>query len=263
MTPRVLLLGGLDPSGGAGITLDAAVVGAHGGAPLPIALALTEQGLRGFRRAHPTPETQWRGALDAVLADGPAHAIKIGFVPDVATAHALAAALAPLAASIPLVLDPVLSATAGGYAGADALAAALREGLAARAALVTPNLPELALLAAGDPRALLAVGARAVLAKGGHGDGADSVDVLWSAGGRRAFARPRLPTGRVRGTGCALACAIAVQLARGTDPAAACAAAGDWLHGLLAALGPASDAGLPRTLPFDRLAPAAPGFAAP
>lgn len=255
MTPRVLLLGGLDPSGGAGITLDAAVVGAHGGAPLPIAVALTEQGLRGFRRAHAVPEAQWRGALDAVLADGPAHAIKVGFVPDVATARALGEALAPLAATTPLVLDPVLSATAGGYAAADALAAALREGLAARAALVTPNLPELALLAGGDPRALLAVGARAVLAKGGHGDGAHSEDVLWTAGERRSHARLRLPTGRVRGTGCALASAIAVRLGRGVAVGDACAAAGDWLHRLLVALGPAPAGDPTRTLPFDRLAP--------
>ncbi|MBM3975323.1 MAG: hypothetical protein FJ301_14610 [Planctomycetes bacterium] len=99
------------------------------------------------------------------------------------------------------------------------------------------------------------MGARAVLAKGGHGEGAHSEDVLWTAGERRKYARLRLPTGRVRGTGCALASAIAVCLARGTDIGDACAAAGDWLHRLLVALGPAPAGDPTRTLSFDRLAP--------
>lgn len=245
---RVVLLGGVDPSGGAGITLDAIVVALHGAQPLPIVLALTEQNRRGFRGCDPVAPARWRAALDAVLADGPVHAVKVGFAGDAANVRAVADAVAAMPSGVAVVVDPVLSATAGGYDAAAELVAAYRDRLAPRVALLTPNVPELAALFGGDRRAALAAGARAVLHKGGHGDGPDCVDVLATAAGERAFRRPRLPTGPVRGTGCALASAIAARLAAGADLAAACGAAGDWLAGLLRDLGPAPADGLPRLL---------------
>lgn len=256
LVPRVALLGGLDPSGGAGLTLDAVVVAAHGATPLPIALALTEQDGRGFRRCHPVPEAQWRAALAAACADGPLHAVKVGLVGDAGAVRALAAALAALPPDVPVVVDPVLSATAGGFAPPDGLVAAYRAALLPQATLLTPNGPELAALAGGSARAALADGAFAVLHKGGHADGPTCDDVLTTRDGEHVFRRERLPCGRVRGTGCALASAIAARLAHGAGLAEACGAAGHWLAGLLRALGPAPADGAVRLLPYERLSPA-------
>jgi hydroxymethylpyrimidine/phosphomethylpyrimidine kinase len=247
---RVLLLGGVDPSGGAGITADAIVVALHGAQPLPVPVCLTVQGARGFRGAEPVPERTWRAAIDAVLGDGPVQAIKLGMLGDAATASAVAAVLAPLRGHVPIVVDPVLSATAGGFAPAQQLASCYRERLLPLASLFTPNLPELGRICDGRAELALAAGARAVLVKGGHGDGRWSEDQLFAAGAQFVFRRPRLDVGSVRGTGCALASAIAVRLAAGEDVSLACQRAGDWLAALLQRLGPPAADGLPRPLPW-------------
>jgi len=250
VTARVLLLGGIDPSGGAGLTQDAAVVLRHGAWPLPIAVCLTAQNRRGFRALFPVPVAQWQAALQAVCEDGPLHAIKLGMLGDAATVAAVAAALRPLAGSIPLLVDPVLSATSGGLAVSPGLLASYREHLLPLASLLLPNTPELLALAAEDPQRLLALGAKAVLHKGGHGSGPLATDSLHTAIGEVSWSRPRLPVGCVRGTGCALASAIAARLANGAELARACGAAGDWLARCLAALPRSSDQDLPRLLPL-------------
>lgn len=255
MTGRVLLLGGLDPSGGAGLTADATVVALHQAWPLPIALALTEQNRRGFRRCQPVPTEQWSRALHAVLDDGPVQAVKIGLIGDAVVLRGVARELAPLRGQVPIVVDPVLSATTGGFTASAELVAAYLELLLPLATVLTPNGPELAALCGGDARRALAAGAKAVLGKGGHGEGAVSEDVLWQADDRLAFRRERLACGPVRGTGCALAAAIAARLARGTTIAEACRRSGDWLAMLLRTLGPAAADGLPRLLPFARCLP--------
>jgi len=248
--PRILLLGGLDPSGGAGLTLDATVVALHGAEPLPIAVATTEQNRRGFRRCDPLPAERWRGALAAVADDGPFAAVKLGLLGDPDTVVALAEWLATLPLTVPIVVDPVLGATSGGFAPGPELAAAYRRCLLPLAAVFTPNLPELAAVGGAVPP-LMAAGARAVLVKGGHGDGAHADDVLWRAAGTQTFRRPRWSIGAVRGTGCALASSLACRLAAGVDLAAACRDAGDWLAQLLAVLAAAGDGnGLPRQLPL-------------
>ena len=248
---RLLILGGLDPSGGAGVTVDATVAALHEVEPLPVALTATVQSLRGFDRAEPIPAAVWRAQVAAVLADGPVAAVQVGFLGDAALLADVAAVLAPLAREVPIVVDPVLSATAGGMAQGAALVAAYREHLAPLAALVTPNVHELQALAAGAPAALLAAGAGAVLRKGGHGTGAEAVDELWIDGASTRWARPRLGCGPVRGTGCALASAIASRLAHGAPLPAACARAGDWLASLLGRVEPRRD-GLPQVLPLSR-----------
>lgn len=250
MTARVLLLGGLDPSGGAGLSQDAAVVLRHGVWPLPIAVCLTAQNRRGFRALFPVPASQWQAALQAVCEDGPLHAIKLGMLGDAATVAAVAAALRPLAGSLPLLVDPVLSATAGGLAASPELLASYREHLLPLASLALPNTPELQALAAAEPAQLLAIGAAAVLHKGGHGTTAMATDTLHTAAGAWSWSRPRLAVGRVRGTGCALASAIAARLANGSSLPQACAAAGDWLARCLAALPPAAEHDLPQLLPL-------------
>ncbi len=254
MTPRVLLLGGIDPSGGAGLTVDATVIAACGAHSLPVPVALTVQSRRGFRELVPVAADVWLAALREQLLDAPVQAIKIGLVGSAANVRAIATALHELAPLVPIVVDPVLSATAGGFEPASDLCAAYRDALLPLAALATPNVPELAALGDGDAARLLASGCGAVLSKGGHGDDVDAVDRLVShrgdrRSGDRHWVRPRLATGPVRGTGCALASAIAAHLAHGDDLATAVGRAGDELAGLLAAL-PAPTDGLPRPLPL-------------
>jgi hydroxymethylpyrimidine/phosphomethylpyrimidine kinase len=255
---RVLLLGGLDPSGGAGITVDATVVSLFGGEPLPIVVAMTVQGLRGFVQSFPVDVTVIREQLAVVLADGPVRAVKVGYVGTPAQVRAVAELLQPLVGKAKILVDPVLSATAGGMATGEDLAEAYRQHLLPMAELVTPNTLELQALAGGEARMLLDLGAQAVLHKGGHGDGVESVDELWSRELTAAeppyrFARPRFDCGPVRGTGCALASAIATHLADRRSMLEACRTAGDWLNALLARVQP-RPSGLPRHLPLNRLA---------
>ncbi len=248
---RVLLLGGLDPSGGAGVTVDAAVVALHGAHPLPVALTTTTQGARGFEGAYPIPSEVWRGQVEAALGGDAPDAVKVGYVGDAAIAAEVADALRGFAARCPVVVDPVLSATAGGMEAGDELVRAYVSLLAPLASLVTPNTPELARLAAGDASALLGGGASAVLHKGGHGRGDEAVDELWTRDVHRRFVRVRQRCGAVRGTGCALASAIAAHLAQGRGLEDACGRAGDWLATLLAGLRPRPD-DAPQPLPLSR-----------
>ncbi len=222
--PRILVVAGLDPSGGAGLVADLEAARAAGADAWLVAAALTAQGpggARGYEAAR--PETVL-AQLDALVLGRPrAGAVKAGMLGTAGNARALAARLreAPLART-PLVVDPVLAASsgaplfdAGGAAPGDAYAPLL-----ARARVATPNLPELALLAGRDVstdeaaiRAARGLGARAVLVKGGHREGAP-VDLLVE--GRRVtrFAGRRR-RGTARGTGCRLAAAIAAYLAQG------------------------------------------------
>ncbi len=243
-----MLFGGLDPSGGAGLTVDVAVADAGGVEALPVAVALTVQNRRGFREWQPVPTAHWRAAAAAQLDDAPVSAVKIGFVGDAQAVHDLAAFVREFVPRVPLLVDPVLTATAGGLVPSPALLAAYREALLPLAALCTPNLPELQQLFGGDPAAALATGCRAVLCKGGHASGPMAVDVLVQASGEHRWERPRRDVGAVRGTGCHLASAIAASLACGVDLVTACARAGDQLAVVLAALGPPPADGLPRRL---------------
>lgn len=222
--PRVLIVAGLDPSGGAGLVADLEALRAAGARGWSVAAALTAQGPRGARGFEPVSEAMLLAQIDALLAgrERPG-AVKTGMLASAANARALAARLsnAPLA-KVPLVVDPVLAASsgaplfdAGGASPGEALAPLL-----ARARLVTPNLPELAALTGDDvstdAAAIRAAGqlpARAVLVKGGHRAGAP-VDLLVEHG--RVVRFPgRRRTGSARGTGCRLASAIAAFLAAG------------------------------------------------
>jgi hydroxymethylpyrimidine/phosphomethylpyrimidine kinase len=212
----VWLVGGIDPTRGAGLDRDVATLRAV--APEAIAIELptahTQQG-------HGAPATATavdaRALLAGAAASPPPDAIKVGLVPaDVA--HAVAEILALHA--VPSVVDPVLAASDGGTMGAraDALAPVL-----ARATVITPNRSEAAQLtgrAADDPGLLDALAERFthawVLLKDGHGaDPARVCDHLVHGSTRRDFSRPRVPGPDPRGTGCALATAIACGLARG------------------------------------------------
>lgn len=252
MTARVLLLGGVDPSGGAGITVDAAVCSALGVVGLPIPIVLTVQSATGFRSLHPVPDEVWRAAVHAQCAQGPIAAVKVGLIGNERLARTVATVLAAGAANVPIVIDPVLSATAGGFTGTAELCAAYREHLLPLAALLTPNYHECDALCGGDIASLLAMGARAVLQKDGHGQGERAIDRLVTRAGEQAFSRARHAVGPVRGTGCALSSAIAAHLARGANLASAVERAGAELNACIAALGPAPDGAIPRQLPLRR-----------
>jgi hydroxymethylpyrimidine/phosphomethylpyrimidine kinase len=225
--PRVLVCAGLDPSGGAGLLADLealAEVGARGWA---VATALTAQGPRGARGVEPVAPATLLAQVDALLDGLPARerprAVKTGMLGTAALAAALASRLArPPLARVPLVVDPVLAASSGlalldpgGRTPAEALAPLL-----ARAALVTPNWPELERLAGGPieteaeaVRAARELPARAVLVKGGHRPG-PPVDLL--VRGRSVVRlRGRRRASGARGTGCRLASAVAGLLAAG------------------------------------------------
>lgn len=222
--PRVLVVAGLDPSGGAGLVADLEALAAVGARGWAVASAVTAQGPRGARGFEPVSLALLLAQIDALLAgrERP-RAVKTGMLATAALARALAARLAerPLS-KVPLVVDPVLGASSGaalldlgGATPAEALATLL-----SRARLATPNLPELAALTgrdvssdAGAIRAARELPSRAVLVKGGHREGAP-VDLLVQ--GRRVtrLAGRRRP-GTARGTGCRLASAVAGLLAAG------------------------------------------------
>lgn len=222
---RVLVVAGLDPSGGAGLAADLEALAAVGARGLPVAAALTAQGPKGARLFQTVRQWLVLEQIDALL-DGAAgdripRAVKTGMLGSAAVARALGERLrrADLARA-PLIVDPTLAASSGlSLLRAREPAAALRA-LFDRALVVTPNLPELAALT-GMPvdaeEAMVAAArslpCRAVLVKGGHRAGAP-VDLLVE--GRRVtrFVGRRLP-GTARGTGCRLASAMAGLLAQG------------------------------------------------
>lgn len=220
---RVLVVAGLDPSGGAGLAADAEAAEAFGAKAWLVASALTAQGPAGAKGWWPVAPDVLLAQVDALLAPGHerAGAVKTGMIGSADAAAALAVRLAekPLA-RVPLVVDPVVAASSGLALVSGAPPREAFQPLLARAALATPNWPELAVLAGRAVesedeaiRAARELPSRAVLVKGGHREGAP-VDVL--VRGRRVtrFTGRRV-AGSARGTGCRLASAIAAQLASG------------------------------------------------
>jgi hydroxymethylpyrimidine/phosphomethylpyrimidine kinase len=236
--PRVLLCGGLDPSGGAGLLADLEALAAAGARGWAVATAFTAQGAQGARAMEPATPRMLVAQIDALLdgmtggLTGGARerplAVKTGMLGSGANAAALSERLRerPLG-RVPLVVDPVLFASSGlalldaGAIGAGAFPArAALDSLLARATISTPNWPELEALAGRSlgseeeaVRAARDLPSRAVLVKGGHREG-EPVDLLVRGRGVVRIRGRRRPGG-ARGTGCRLASAIAAFLARG------------------------------------------------
>ena len=217
---RVLAIGGSDCGGGAGIQADIKTITALGGHAASAVTAVTVQDTLGVHAIHPIPPDLVAAQIRAVLADIGADAIKTGMLGEAASALAVADALARWPA-IPLVVDPVLFSTSGARLTDEA---ALRR-LIAHADLLTPNAPEAAILS-GRPvettedlraagAALLSLGAKAVLMKGGHVAGDVVIDLLMTPGGETLFEGERMATRHTHGTGCTLASACAAGLAQG------------------------------------------------
>ncbi|QIG93330.1 MULTISPECIES: bifunctional hydroxymethylpyrimidine kinase/phosphomethylpyrimidine kinase [unclassified Bradyrhizobium] len=245
MTPVALTIAGSDSSGGAGIQADLKSFAALGVFGASAITALTAQNTRGVSGIHPVPAAFVTAQIDAVFSDLDVGAVKIGMVAQAETIAAIAEGLKRWAPRH-IVLDPVMVATSGDRLLAAEAVDALKTMLFPVASLITPNLPEAAALlnqpvasseadVARQGRQLLAMGCRAVLVKGGHGHGAESIDYLIDGERSIALAAPRIATSNTHGTGCSLSSAIAAGLAKGEAMEAAVRNAKAWITDAIAA----------------------------
>jgi hydroxymethylpyrimidine/phosphomethylpyrimidine kinase len=222
-----LTIAGSDSSGGAGIQADLKTFAALGVYGACVITALTAQNTRGVSAIHDVPADFIAAQIDAVFSDLDVGAVKIGMLSQAASIEVVAAGLDRHHAKN-VVLDPVLIAASGDRLLAPEAVASLHRLLIPRALVVTPNLPEAAALLGTHPardetemaaqaRELLALGARNVLIKGGHGEGPDSVDLLVGPSETVRLAAKRIATQNTHGTGCTLSSAIVAGLAKGLD----------------------------------------------
>jgi hydroxymethylpyrimidine/phosphomethylpyrimidine kinase len=226
---RVLVIAGSDSGGGAGIQADIKTVTALGGYAATAITAVTVQDTLGVKAVHPIPADMVEAQARAVLDDLGADAIKTGMLGETDVVEAVARVLS--AASVPVVIDPVMFSTSGSVLLDPAALEAFRAVMIPLASVITPNAPEAQTLTGvevasleGQRRAagaLLELGAQAVLVKGGHVSGPIVTDLLATAQGEAMFEHPRLDTRHTHGTGCTLASACAVGLAQGLTLAAA------------------------------------------
>lgn len=225
--PTALTIAGSDSGGGAGIQADLktfAALRVHGTSALTL---VTAQNSIQVSRLELIDPAMVVAQIQAVLTDFDVRAIKIGALGGAPIIRAVAEALA--GCTMPVVLDPVMVAKTGDTLLSQAAVATLIETLVPRAALLTPNIAEAAVLTGTPPattagellaqgEALLALGAACVMLKGGHGTGADSVDYLVAPGAAPLrMSAPRIATRNTHGTGCTLSAAIAAHLAHGLD----------------------------------------------
>lgn len=241
--PVVLSIAGSDPSGGAGIQADLKACSALGAYGTCVITALTSQSTTGVTDVHEVPVDTVRTQIATLVEDVRIDAVKVGMLSSAAIAETVHAALTsgPLA-SVPVVLDPVMVSTSGSRLLSEDAVAAVRA-MVPRADVITPNVPEAAVLLGEDPadspdslaaqsNRLMEAGARRVLLKGGHLEGPDAVDLWLDAdedGGAVELRAPRITTSATHGTGCTLSSAIAALRPRHDGWLPAVREAKDWL----------------------------------
>jgi hydroxymethylpyrimidine/phosphomethylpyrimidine kinase len=224
-TPIAVTIAGSDSSGGAGIQADLKTFSALGVYGASVITALTAQNTTGVAAVHAVPPDFIAAQMDAVFSDLTAGAVKIGMLGDADIVAAVAAGLDRYRLTN-VVLDPVMVASSGRRLLAPDAVDALRTELLPRALVITPNLPEAAVLLDTDEakdeasmlqqaRRLIALGANAVLMKGGHAGGVESTDLLVTGTASIRVTGERIATRNTHGTGCTLSAAIAVGLAKG------------------------------------------------
>ena len=227
MIANVLTIAGSDAGGGAGIQADLKTFSALGTYGCSVITALTAQNTRAVSAIHEVPADFVRAQLDAVFDDIAIAAVKIGMLASSAIVEAVAAGLERHGAPN-VVLDPVMVAKSGDRLLRPDAVSALKERLLPLSTLITPNLPEAGdLLGLEEPEdeagmiaaaaGLRALGARAVLVKGGHMEEADSIDILDDGGEPLTLVAPRVATANTHGTGCTLSAAIAALLGQGME----------------------------------------------
>lgn len=250
--PHALTIAGSDPSGGAGVQADLKTFSALGAYGCAVLTGLTAQSTLGVTGVHPVPPAFVREQVETLLADVRVDAVKIGMLGTAAVAEEVAD-LVRTGLPGPVVLDPVMVSTAGARLLAEDAVQEVRAMLP-DVDLITPNLPEAAVLLGLEPEAaavdlatmhdqarrLLEAGARRVLLKGGHVRSApgrrpedEVVDVLALPTGVHELRAPRVATTNTHGTGCSLSAAIAALLPRHGDWLPALEEARAWLTGAL------------------------------
>ncbi|HEX3511498.1 MAG TPA: bifunctional hydroxymethylpyrimidine kinase/phosphomethylpyrimidine kinase [Solirubrobacteraceae bacterium] len=269
-TPVALTIAGSDSGGGAGIQADLkafARCGVHGTSAIT---AITAQSTIGVAAVHPLPSEMILAQVRAVAEDMTIAAVKVGMLADVEVVGAVARALSLLPEQTPVVVDPVMVAESGARLLAEGAEQALAREILPRATVVTPNLPEARVLAGSpavgssddaDPaeaealaRAVLSLGAGAVVLTGGHRTRAVDLFIDSPAGVAVEIEGPRYPDGAAHGSGCTHSAALAAQLALGRSPleaaraarALASAAIRDGLRGIGRGAGPVDVLGLRR-----------------
>ena len=228
--PRILTIAGSDSSGGAGIQADIKTITMLGGYAMTALTAVTAQNTLDVQAVEVLSPALVAAQIDACIGDIGVDAVKIGMLGSAEIAEVVAGRLAGL--DVPIVFDPVMVTTSGASL-ADAATMAAFARLIEIATLVTPNLPELAALGG---EALLCGSARAVLIKGGHGEGNMLIDRLVTSAGEQArWEGPRIDTRHTHGTGCTLAAAIATGLGQGQSLVDAIARARQFVRAALQA----------------------------
>jgi hydroxymethylpyrimidine/phosphomethylpyrimidine kinase len=246
-TPIAVTIAGSDSSGGAGIQADLKTFSALGVYGASVITALTAQNTRGVTAIHDVPPPFIAAQIDAVFSDLKVGAVKIGMLSRPDAIKAVAVGLDRHGQKT-VVLDPVMVAASGDRLLAPEAVQVLREELFSRALIVTPNLPEAAALLdrpiarneaemREQGERLLALGCGAVLMKGGHAEGSESVDLLVEPTRVVRLAADRIATQNTHGTGCTLSSAIAAGLAKGLDLAAAVSKAKDYVTAAIVAAG--------------------------
>lgn len=235
--PSVLTIAGSDSGGGAGIQADLKTFAAHGLHGLSAIAALTAQNTQGVQAIHVPPPKFLRAQLDAVFTDFDVRAVKVGMLANKSVIDTVADALGKYQPKF-IVLDPVMVSSSGHALLESKAIHRMVERLVPLSTVITPNIDEAVLLLghsiANDEEAeaalveLLALGANAVLLKGGHLSGKKVIDRLDTGKLLYEFEHPRLKVSG-HGTGCTLASAIAANLALKKSLPEACKAAGDYV----------------------------------
>jgi hydroxymethylpyrimidine/phosphomethylpyrimidine kinase len=244
MIPNVLSIAGSDPSGGAGIQADLKAFSALGAYGMTVITALTAQNTQGVSGVQVVEPDFVAAQIDSIYADLRVDAVKIGMVATAEIAKTIADRLRHHGARN-IVLDPVMVAKSGDRLLREDAVAAVRDQLVPLASVITPNLPEAAvLLSSSEPatleemrravRDLHRLGSNWVLLKGGHLAGADSTDLLFDGAAIAELPASRIATRNTHGTGCTLSAAIAALLPR-HDMADAVQRAKTYLTGAIAA----------------------------
>ena len=221
--PRVLIIAGSDSSGGAGIQADIKTCAAFGAYAATAITAVTAQNTMGVQQVEVMPAELVRAQIRSVMSDIGADVIKIGMLGSAEIIEVVAQEIEEADAFV--ILDPVMVATSGDSLLKEAAVSLLKDKLVPLADLITPNVPEAALLTgldikdvddltkAGD--ALLKMNVYAALMKGGHLKGKSVFDVLVSEEGANIMSGPRIHSRHTHGTGCTLASAVAANMALG------------------------------------------------
>ncbi len=226
-SPIALTIAGSDSGGGAGIQADLKTFSALGAYGCSVITALTAQNTQGVQGIFNVTPEFIRAQMDSVFSDIDVKAVKIGMLSQASVIRTIAEALAENNVEL-LVLDPVMVATSGDKLLQDDAINTLKECLIPKATVITPNLPEAAvLLNCPVPQSveemekliepLMALGSSSVLLKGGHLGGDESVDLFHDGKTLYRLTAPRIATENTHGTGCTLSSAITAFLAQGVE----------------------------------------------